>query len=520
MARLALLAEFAEFPQSVCTNTSWPIFDHGKQLLDLSEMEEHLLMANIRNIITAYRLRSAAHFDITINVKQAFRTEDIRLTRNSRLNVLFLGFLETNSYVCRPVFRKHPHKKARVATQKVQIFDSESGGFVALNTFLTNKYPSYPESVGYGEMRNWWAANGKVFKWMDLPTELKEQVILYCVDQPPVARSDYQCNNKRYNYRFGGRYEPGVYEIVDKLTHWASLLGVSHQVRAITLRLCLMGNSEMIIPGGFSIVSGSCCGLDTVLQRLGRHYQMAESNSLPTNYTTQALADCYKQYPRIYPDLTQYATFRHGIRQLYLHMNFLNYMHFFKVTTGDFACYLRPGAISHEVFEQLPHLNEIALRLPCRPRQGWLDDPWQNGPKLFHYEFPCARILHRVIYERVAEILTLYPNVEVKGFVDDYEKDRFYALRKSNMESSKWTAAEYEELYTECGGGIELEETVQPGSWLEVAEDDEEEDEAGYTVNTEREVPQVTANAFFPPKCHCEEKCHLTFLEVEKKRKR
>jgi hypothetical protein len=514
---MALSTDFAELAQPVCTTTAWPIFDHGKQLLDLSETEEHLLMANIRNIIMAYRLQSAAHFDISINVKQAFRVEDIRLAQGSKLNVLFLGFTETNSYVCRSVFCKHPRKKTRVATKKVDILDAGSGGFVALNKFLSMKYPSYPDSVGNTQMRAWWAANGKVFKWLSLPTELKEHIVQYCLHEP-VTLWKYQTFKRRSKYGFVGRREPGVYEIVEMLTHWASLLGVSHQVRAITLRLCLIGNSEMIVPGGFSVSSRSRRNFDSILERLSSHYQMIEPNSLPTDYTTQALADCYKQYPRIYPHLQQYATFRHGIRQIYLCMNFIDYMHLFKVTKGGFERYTkRPGAITYEVFEQLPNVSEIALRLPRRPRQGWLDDPGQIGPILFHYEFPCVRMLHRVIYERIAEALTLYSNVKVKGFVDKYERDRFYTLRESNMANSKWTAAEYEELYAECGGGVELEEMVLPGSWLEEAEEQEEQKVAN-THRAGRDVPEPTADAFFPPECRCETKCHLTFLEVEPKR--
>jgi hypothetical protein len=517
---MALKTGFAAFAQPVCTDTVWPIFDHGKQLLDLSKTEEHLLMANIRNTILAYRLQSAAHFDVLIDVRQAFRVEDINLTQETKLNVLFLGFTETKSYVCRPVFRTHPRKKTRVATKKVDICDTGSGGYISLTKFLNMKYPSFPDSVGMTQMRSWWAANGKVFNWTSLPTELKEHVIQYCLHQPD-EQWNYRPFRKRKN-RFAGRYEPGVYEVVEMLTRWGALLAVSHQVRAITLRLCLIGNSEMIISGGFSVASGSRRALDSVLQRLGSHYQMTRSNSLPTDYTTQTLADCYMHYPRIYPHLIQYATFRHGIRKMFLRMNFINYMHFFKITTGGFERYLdadKPAPVSFEVFEQLPHLTEIALRMPHRPRQGWLDDPWQIGPTLFHHEFPCARALHRVIYERIAEVLAVYPNVKVNGFIDDYERDRFFALRESHMQNSKWTAAEYKELYTECGGGVELAEMVLPGSWLDEAEESEEQEEQEVADSNKApsDIPELTSDAFFPPECRCETKCHLTFLEVESK---
>jgi hypothetical protein len=310
-----------------------------------------------------------------------------------------------------------------------------------------------------------------------------------------------------------------VYEIVDRLTHWAGLLGVSHQVRAITLRLFFIGNSGLKVHGGFGIQSRSCHGLFSVLDRLGRRRQMIEPDSLPTDATTQARAECYHYHPRIYPQLKQYATFRHGIRQIDLEMDFINYMHFFKVTTGGFERYLASG-ISYEVLDQLPHLDKIALRLPRRPRQGWVDNPYQIGPQLFHFESPCARILHRIIYERIAEVLTLYPNVKVEGFGDENEKDRFAALRQYNMQHSRWTAAEYEELYEECGGGVELDELVLPRSWLEEAEEEDAEGSMKVEAGSEPRESEVKADGFFPPKCACDIKCYMLYLEVEQKKSR
>jgi hypothetical protein len=507
----------ANSQQTDSSGASWHTFDHGKQPqpVELGEWEEHPLMSNIRDIVTEHRLQSPAHFDLNIEVKQAFRTNETQLIRGFKLNVKFCGYLATDPYVCRSVFRKDPKTNTRVATKGVQIFDASRDRFIPLTTFLNTKYSVYPDSVGNSEMRAWWAGNGKSFSWLGLPTELKEQIIRNCLDEP-TSPWDYKRYTKRSKSIFGPQ---GVYEIVDRLTHWAALLGVSHQVRAITLRLFFVGNNGLKVHGSFGIQSRSCHGLFSVLDRLGRRRQMIEPDSLPTDATTQARAECYHYHPRIYPQLKQYATFRHGIRQIDLEMDFINYMHFFKVTTGGFERFLA-GGISYEIFDQLPHLDKIALHLPRRPRQGWVDSPYQNGPQLFHFESPCARILHRIIYERIAEVLTLYPNVKIKGFGDENEKDRFAALRQYSMLHSKWTVAEYEELYEECGGGVELGELVRPGSGMGEDEEEDAEGSMKAEAGSEPRELEVKADGFFPPKCACDIKCYMLYLEVEQKKSR
>lgn len=476
---------------------------------------DHPLMINLRNGILKHRLQSAAHFDVVINVKQTFRVQEVDLTRSTRLNVVFGNWGHEESSVCRPVFRKLSRRKVPGPTKRVEVYDQDTGCFIALNKFLNKAFPCFPDEVGITQMRTWWTANGKAVNWTRLPTELKEQVIQYCIHQPP-GDGDHRQRLSRWNDRARPRHarrEFGIYEIVDKLTDWAALLGVSHQVRAITLRLCFYGSSDFA--NGFSVLASSCHSLDSMLKRLGRYFQMTDTNSLPIDYTSYALADCYKQYPRIFPQLGQYATFRHGIGRVQLEMDFIAYMHFFRVNIGSFRLHLRPGSISYEIFEQLPHLSHIAILLPRKPNQGWVNDPHQPGPRLFYHNYPCPRTLHRIIYERIAELLTLYINVEVTGFVDLDEETRYNALRKATMQERKWSIADYEQLYAECGGGIELNELVQPGNWLE--EEGEQERQMGTTK------PSTSAHEavedFFPPKCRCEEKCLLIFNEQEKRKR-
>jgi hypothetical protein len=480
-------------------------FDARTVSSEFEPSAEHPLMTIVREAITKYRLQSAAHFDVLLDVKQASRNEETGLTRSTRLDVLFVDFHGANQYMCRPVFRKHSRKKTYVFAKNVQV--SDNGYFVPLNDFLKARYPCFPCSVRDHHMQKWWAANGKVFDWAGLPTELKEQVVQFCVDQPPryddVLRARERYNGYSSIRRNDRERKSGIHEITDKLTDWAALLGVSHQIRAITLRLCFVGSDKL---SAFGITASSCSSLHYALERLGRQYQMTKSYGLLVDDGAQALADSYRQYPRIFPQLKQYATFRHAIRRIYIGMDFISSMHFFKVTIGGFDRYLYPGSISYEVFDQLPNLGEITIRLPRQPHRGWRDKPGQRSPRLFYDDFPCPRLLHRVIYERIAEVLTLYTCVKVQGYVDDDEKIRFDALRASAMKCPTWTAAEYKQLYVECGGGVKLPESVQPDHWSPWIEE-------------ERQVDTATEDTFFPPKCRCVKKCHLLFTEKEKKRR-
>ena len=106
--------------------------------------------------------------------------------------------------------------------------------------------------------------------------------------------------------------------------------------------------------------------------------------------------------------------------------------------------------------------------------------------------FSCPRILHRLIYERAAEVLATYENVNMFGFMDEAEKKSFHKLRSEAREKMKFTAEELEELYKEDGGGVELEKRLIPGVQEEVVE--------------EPEWPMIQ-DAFWPPKCRCEVRC-------------
>lgn len=470
---------------------------------------EHPYMQNIRKAVLKYRLQSAVHFDVVVRVEQALQIvpicTDWATDPTFKLKVSFADHNGPETYTCRSKFRTDHNKNVLVPRNQIMVVGS--GRPMSLNSFLCMKFPAHEEEkVPIDSMQGWWSQNGKHFNWAGLPTELKELVVQNCVHQL-MSRSQfnekYRRHQSRWKSRAGTQREFGTFEIVDKLGDWASLLGVSHQVRAIALRLCFMGSSEMVYSKGFSIFTKSSKKLKNTLARLGRYYQMSAANGIPIDDETQALANCYKYYPRIYKHLDQYAAFSHGIRRISMTMDFLELMHFFKATVGGFERYIRPGSLSYEIFERLPNLAEIVIGLPGKPRGGW-DNTFCRGPYLFHEESPCPRVLHRLIYERIVDTLTLYPRIMVQGFIDDDEQARFESLREAAMKDPKWTAEEYDELYAECGGGIPLDEAVIAGSWIEIAEDED---------MPSMEVEEEKVNDYFPPECYCEEKCLVLFNE-------
>jgi len=496
--------------------TNTPINSHHQTKLHhgqfaIETVKEHPYMKIIREAVLRYRLQSAAHFDVDVRVEQALQFlpnhSDWATDPSFKIKVKFTDYNGPETYTCRRKFRTDHNKNTMVPRNQIMVVGS--GRPMSLNNFLKTKFPArVEEKVCIETMRGWWAQNGKQFNWAGLPTELKELVVSHCLYR--TSRGHYEETLRRYKSRMqphvGTIREFGTFEIVDKLGDWASLLAVSHQVRAIALRLCFVEGSEMAYNKGFCIFTKSSRALQTTLSRLGRYYQLMAVDGIPVDDKSQALADCYKYYPKIYKHLDHYATFSHGIRRVCMTMDFFELMRFFKVTVGGFERYIKPGSISFEIFDRLPNLAEIFIELPGKPRGGW-DNTFCRGPFLFHEDAPCIRALHGLIYERIAASLTLYSHVKVRGFIDGDEKVRFLSLREAAMQEAKWTVEEFEELYVECGGGIQLHEAVTPAVWLDKAE---EEDTTEVTAEYEMAGYERT-NDYFPPKCECEEKCLVLF---------
>lgn len=463
--------------------------------------DEHPSMENIREAIQMYQLQTPAHYELEIGVSLLTNVWDNQLDASvTKANILFQGYNAEGPIgipgECRIVLNRYHSQPTNWTCTVV----SRDRSVKTLEDFLSSTFPIIDGPLRPCTLWRWWQNNGKKFDWLDLPTELKELILEFCVHQP---RTCGVYSEKLASFHI--RYKPnrkirkiGPLEIVDQLGDWYQLLYVSHQVRALTLRLCINGGSSLVRSKGLCITSSSYHTFVDRINRLGDYYQMIAHDSIPTNANEEALSKCYRRYPRIYPHLNQYATFRHGIRKISLGMDFLSSMHFFKVEAGGFKLYQKPRGLTYHIFERLPHLNEIVIRLPLRPRGGWKDNPCARGPWLFHHQSPCPRSLHRIIYERVAEVLAPY-NVTVRNFVDAHEKERFLAARIAAMDALKFTAAELQELYADDGGGVEVPRDMEQESEVFMTKVLDQDLDVEYTMDLQDD--------FFPPLCQCGEPC-------------
>jgi hypothetical protein len=446
---------------------------------------QHPYIDQIRQAVSEYRLQSAAHFSTAIEVCQATHYDNPdRFADVDHDFVLCVGFYNFGTgptlAACRPKTQKRGRKKLKVLKEQVEVCMQNK--FIPLKRFLRTNFPIYDGPVGDEVMFQWWCANGQTFNWKDLPTELKERVLQFCMHRSPPPTMP---NKPR------GREAKDAPEVTGQFGKWASLLSVSHQVRAICLRLCFVGSSDLDFSNGLCIVAKDFYAFKCCIRRLGKHRQMTKANGVPTDDKAWELEKTYKSFPKIYPHLDRYATFGHGIRKIHLQFSFLDSLQFFKVTAGSFEQHWRPYHLDFEIFEQLPHLNELIIELP--DAKGFLEDNSRQPVRLFYGEpFNCPRILHRLIYERAAEVLARYKDVKIHGFIDEEEGLKFLELRDTATNGLKITTEELEELYGENLGGIELDESVEPG--VEKKEMSAEERD-------------VIHDDFWPPKCRCEILC-------------
>jgi len=449
----------------------------------------HPFLHQIREAALKYRLQSAAHHNILIDVCQATHTSNpdrfADIDGDFQLCVGFYNFgIDPVFAVCRPKVARRGRNKEKVIKGAVQVWKRNK--FQPVMRFFEAEFPPIDGPVADEIVYQWWHANGHTFNWTGLPTEVKERIIMFCLHQsPPIPAQK----------KSGGRVrqvKQGAPEVVGQLGKWASLLTVSHQVRAISLRLCFAGSSDLEFSKGLCIVADSVFSLKYSFRRLDKHRQLTEVDSLPTDDKTWGLEQTYKSFPKLYPHLDRYATFYHGIRKIYLQLSFIDGLYFFKVTAGSFAQHPKPRQPNYEVFETIPHLNELIFKLP--DATGYLEDDFRQQPvSIFYGEpFNCPRTLHRLIYESAAKVLAPYKFVKFHGFMDEEEQVRFLKLRDVAKKSLRITTEELEELYKEEMGGIELEESVVPG--VERKE-------------VVKEVRDAIYDKFWPPKCRCERLC-------------
>lgn len=487
----------------------WPVAQYDMQTgfalptsgWHLASSDEHSFMETIRNSILQYRLQSPAHYDVEIYANQVLDEKNPK--KSTKLSPSFKITIGLHTFgsaplicSCRPEYRKRSRQQPRMPTGAVQVLDCNR--YVALDQFLRSRMLNTNEPVRDVVMASWWSENGKTFPWARLPTELKELIIMSCMQEQYSNGS-----SNRYNFtpwirpRCRSPKRRAACEVSDQLGEWSSLLQVSRQTRTIALRLCFVGSRNLANSEGLAIKVGDLFRLHDCMRRLGKYVQMTDDNSIPVDSGTKYLAKMYKKYPKLYPSLSQYATFRHGLRKICMAMDFLQYLHFFKITTGGFQRYWYRFHENYNIFEQLPNLREVVIKLPDPLVEGMSDHPRQRGPLLFCEDFPCPRTLHRLIFERAAEVLP--PNLQVKvcGFMDNFEQQQYEKLRGNAIKAAKLTASDLDELYAEDGGGIELEEPVHLET--EVIKSGEE------TM-----IPQHVMEAsdiFWPPKCRCAVSC-------------
>ncbi|OAL56750.1 hypothetical protein IQ07DRAFT_607065 [Pyrenochaeta sp. DS3sAY3a] len=461
-------------------------FEKNSTIWPSKHIEEHPIIETIRTVVLQYRLQSASHFDISIEVHQTknpkYAGNSTKIDQSFRIEVLFHNFSNRLYRICRVRTgkRRRPSHHAIGCDIEVQ----EQGSFIPLRKFLSTAYLNLNDSVTSDTLYSWWSINGKSFNWTGLPTEVKECIVGSCIELARTA----DLTNRSLRLWKRNYWKPGTHELADHLGRWIPLLRVSHQHMPSVKGMCLLS----ITLSDFS----------EKIRRLGKFFQMVEANGVPVDDKSYASAYNYMRFPKLYPELKQYATLRHGIRRICLELDFSTSFEFFRITKHGYNEGWESRHFGIEVLERLPDLRELTIILP--DVTGKLEDkPYHPGPRLFYdLDFACPRILHRILYEQAAEVLAPYKDVKLYGFMDENEAQRFKALQQKAILLLKFTPRELRELYAEDGGGIQLEKPVTPGMDANQLEDD--------SLDTMR--PVVARNNFWPPKCRCEVRCRHVIL--------
>ncbi|KAF2021789.1 hypothetical protein BU24DRAFT_339387 [Aaosphaeria arxii CBS 175.79] len=230
------------------------------------------------------------------------------------------------------------------------------------------------------------------------------------------------------------------------------------------------------------------------LQRLGQCAQVVEADSCIVDAQSKAAALLYYRYPKLYPELSRYATMMHGIRHLNLKLSTWDAMHFFKVSVGGFDQLRETGHTTYDIFNRLPNLKRVKILLPDDQR----DRRYQFTVKLFHPVSRCHRTLHRYIYEAIAQMQAVSDfKVEVKRFMDSNERIRFEEMQSKAELSRKTTSQDLADLYADSTGGVRLD---SPGGSL--ASGNSDPLEHGVTREAVQSVDEL-----FPPLCKCTPSC-------------
>jgi hypothetical protein len=457
--------------------------------------EQHNLVEKVRAGIVDYRFQSLSHFSLHIDVRpsECMHSTETEVAHDFKMKIMFQNYSKQVPVTC----RSSVQTEEGIALQEVQVH--EGSDWTSLRKSLEKHFPVTSADVSVEDMRNWWCSNGKFFRWSDLPTELKEIVIQYCMCQP-FNFGDYFYSLK--GFKLLKSNSPGPSEIIGMLGEWGHLLGVSAEIRKLTLQLCFRGG--WLYPQGLSILVNSHRHFEESICRLGSYYQIFDCDSVPkeSDHMAVILARLYKYFPKIYPELRIYGTFMHGIRKVYLEFDFWSSVHFFKVSVCDINKYRPKDFMTCDVLERLPLLNSIYFYLPTRETPK--NDSMRYGPRLFHSEKACPRSLHRLIYEQAAIELASYQGVHMKMFMDQDEEERFlylYAAAKSNLQ---FTKEELNQLWEDSDGGIQLDLDIDSVTGLE----DCDQTKSVYEHDTRLDG---AGNITLTPYCQCEDPCSEAF---------
>lgn len=122
--------------------------------------------------------------------------------------------------------------------------------------------------------------------------------------------------------------------------------------------------------------------------------------------------------------------------------------------------------------------------------------------------------MHRVIYDRAAEVLAAY-NATVWNFIDHGETLRYETARAAAVKALLFMKDELKELYIEDRGGFQLLEGQSKRS--EELNRIRRENEVNVVGVQEVQDELDPQDDFWPPLCHCDEPCMLVRVWTARK---
>lgn len=257
--------------------------------------DQHPFIAHIQAAVLRYRLSSAAHFSVPIEVSQQRHKNNPKCTakvdEKFYLIVGFYNFGASPVYLkCRP--KPGTRQEDAVSAENLQV--KWQFRDTPLDKFLGAKFPPPDLPVGASDVFEWWGANGKTFDWNSLPTELRIQILAQCKGE---SRSSWRPR------RYQKQVSKGAPEVRGQFGPWFALLSVSKNVRQLSLGTCFGPKTRLHLE--FRNLDET----SRTVQRLDKHKLMSEADSIPIDTRTKKLAYLYTMQPKRYLHLSYYSTF-------------------------------------------------------------------------------------------------------------------------------------------------------------------------------------------------------------------